>query len=133
MITKSEPDQPEIIQVGMTEEQLVQRLGQPIRSAGLTPPRQALTLRESDHQVSLLLPNVVASSEEVFRFRGRLDKQRRVAQSGFDSFMTLGIAEIYLIPKALWERAIDEELQLTVWFDASGRALAFKWAASSEQ
>lgn len=133
MITKSEPDKPELIQAGTTEEQLVQRLGPPIRSAGLTPPRQALTLWESDHQVSLLLPHDVASSEEVFRFKGRLDKQRRVAQSGFDSFMTLGLAEVYLIPKALWERATDEELQLTVWFDANGHALAFKWAPSSKQ
>jgi hypothetical protein len=41
--------------------------------------------------------------------------------------MTLGLAEIYLIPKALWERYTDEDLQWTVWFDAAGQALAFKW------
>jgi hypothetical protein len=56
-----------------------------------------------------------------------------VAQAGFDSFMTLGLAEIYLIPKALWERTTDENLQLTVWFDANGRALAYKWAAPSRR
>jgi hypothetical protein len=33
----------------------------------------------------------------------------------------------------LWERVTDEDLQLTVWFDAEGRALAYKWAALSKQ
>jgi hypothetical protein len=42
--------------------------------------------------------------------------------------MTLGMAELFLIPKALWERTVDEELELTVWFAADGRALAYKWS-----
>jgi hypothetical protein len=133
MITKSGPDEADLIQAGTTEAQLTQRLGLPIRSVSLTPPRQALALWESDHQVSLLLPHEIALSESVFSFKGRLDKKGRVAQAGFDSFMTLGLAEIYLIPKALWERVTDEDLQLTVWFDAEGRALAYKWAALSKQ
>jgi hypothetical protein len=128
MITKSEPDEPELIQAGTTEAELAQRLGSPIRSAVLSPSRQALSLWQSDHEVSVLLPQETAVSESVFLFKGRLDKKRRVAQAGFDSFMTLGIAELYLIPKALWERATDEELQLTVWFGGEGRALAFKWS-----
>ena len=131
-ITKSEPDEPELIQAGTAEGQLAQRLGPPIRSAPMTPPREALALWERDHQVSLLLPHDIAVSESVFRFKGRLDKQRRVAQAGFDSFMTLGLAEIYLIPKAVWERTTDEELLLTVWFDADDRALAYKWEAPSK-
>lgn len=68
----------------------------------------------------LLLTRQVAVSESVFGFKGRLDKKRRVAWSGFDSFMTLGVAEIYLIPMVLWERAIHKQLELTVWFDVDG-------------
>ncbi len=41
--------------------------------------------------------------------------------------MTLGLAEIYLIPKALWERITTEDLQLTVWFNTAGQAVAYKW------
>lgn len=65
--------------------------------------------------------------KSAFAFKGRLDSKARAGQAGFDSFMTLGLAEIYLIPKALWERSTDEDLQLTVWFDAAGQALAFQW------
>lgn len=133
MITKSEPDEPTLIQAGTTEAQLTQRLGSPIRSMTVTPPRQALALWESDHEVSLLRPHEIVLAESTFSFKGRLDKNRRVAQAGFDSFMTLGVAEIYLIPKALWERVTDEKLQLTVWFDAEGRALAYKWSALPKQ
>ena len=133
MITESEPDESEIIQAGTTDTQLAQRLGSPLRSTNLTPPRLAVALWEGDHQVSLLLPRQIAVSESVFGFKGRLDKKRRVAQSGFDSFMTLGVAEIYLIPRALWQRAIDEQLELTVWFDVDGHALAYKWAAPAKQ
>ena len=129
MITKSEPDEPAVIQAGTTEAQLSQRLGAPIRSANLSPPARARTLWEGDHEVSLLLPDEVAHAESVFLFKGRLDKNRRVAQASFDSFMTLGLAELYLIPKALWERSVDQELQLAVWFDTEGRAVAFKWSA----
>lgn len=75
----------------------------------------------------------IAVSESVFKFNGGLDKNSRAAQAGFDSFMTLGIAELYLIPKALWERVSDENVRLTVWFDAEGRALAYKWTALPKQ
>ena len=43
------------------------------------------------------------------------------------------LAEIYLIPKALWENVSDEDLQLIVWFDGQGRALAYKWTALPKQ
>ena len=129
MITKSEPDQPEVIREGTTQAELIQRLGQPVQSDAMDPPRKALSLWESDHSVSLLRPNEDAVAVSSFIFKGRREKQARVAQSGFDSFMTLGIAELYLIPKALWERAVDEELKLTVWFSTDGRALAFQWSA----
>jgi hypothetical protein len=64
----------------------------------------------------------------VFNFKGRLESKARAGQAGFDSFMTLGLAELYLIPKALWERFTDEELELTVWFNANNEALAYRWA-----
>jgi hypothetical protein len=129
MITKSEPDQPEIIRDGSTRVELIERLGQPIESSKMAESKKAVTLWESDHSVSLLRPNDPAAEVSSFTFKGRRDKQARVAQSGFDSFMTLGLAELFLIPKALWERAVDEELKLTVWFGSDGRALAFKWSA----
>jgi hypothetical protein len=133
MITKSGSGELDLIQAGTTEVQLTQRLGSPIRSRLLTPPRQTWELWENDKQVFLLKSQEIAYSESVFSAKGRLNKSGRVAQTGFDSFMTLGLAEIYLIPKALWERAIDEDLQLTVWFDTEGRALAYKWATLSTQ
>ena len=129
LITKSGPDEPELFPVGVTEAQLTSRLGQPVRSEGLAPPKQALSLWESDHGVSLLLAKEMAVSRSVFHFQGRFDKDARASQAGFDSFMTLGIAEIYLIPKALWQRATKEELRLNVWFGPDGRAVAFKWEA----
>jgi len=76
----------------------------------------------------------VAVSESVFGFRGRLGtKESRATQASFDSFMTLGLAEIFLIPKALWEQVTDEDLQLTVWFNSQGRALAYKWDVRPRQ
>jgi hypothetical protein len=129
IITKSEPDQPEVIREGSTRVELIQRLGQPIESAKLAEPRKAVTLWESDHSVSLLRPNDTALEVSSFVFKGRRDRQARVAQAGFDSFMTLGLAELFLVPKALWERAVDEQLKLTVWFGSDGHALAFQWSA----
>ncbi len=127
MITKSEPEVPQFIQVGTTHTQLAQRLGPAIRTGRIEPPRQALALSEIDRQMLLLLPRETALSKAVFDFKGRLDGKARAAQAGFDSFMTLGLAEVYLIPKALWERLTDEELELTVWFDINDRAVAYKW------
>lgn len=75
----------------------------------------------------------MAVSVSVFKFSGRLGKDSRAVQASFDSFMTLGLAEIYLIPKALWEHVSDEDLQLTVWFDAESRAVAYKWATLAKQ
>jgi hypothetical protein len=129
MITKSEPDQPEIIREGSTRVELIERLGQPIESVRISEPKKAVTLWEADHSVSLLRPNDLALEVSSFVFKGRRDKQARVAQAGFDSFMTLGLAELFLIPKALWERAVDEELKLKVWFGSDGRAAAFQWSA----
>lgn len=133
-IQRSGTDSAELIHTGTTEAQLVQRLGPPIRSGNLVPPRPALALWEGDHQVSLLVRQDTAVSESVFGFRGRLGtKASRATQASFDSFMTLGLAEIFLIPKALWELVSDEDLQLTVWFDGQGRALAYKWDALQKQ
>ena len=114
MITKSGPNEPALIQVGTTEMQLTERLGLPIRKVSAVPPRQARALWDNDHLVTLVMPQEIVHSELVFRAKGRLNKSDRVAQTGFDSFMTLGLADVYLIPKALWERAVDEDLQLTV-------------------
>jgi hypothetical protein len=133
MIARSGTDESELIYAGVTAAQLSQRLGQPIRTAEISPARRADALWESDHQVSLLTPSGMAVSESVFKFSGRLGKNSRAVQASFDSFMTLGLAEVYLIPKALWERFSDEELHLTVWFDSEGRALAYKWAAPPAQ
>jgi hypothetical protein len=129
LITRSGTDEADIIYAGVTQAQLSQRLGPPLRAGEISPAHPALAFWESDHQVSLLAPAELVVSESVFRFSGRLGKNSRAVQASFDSFMTLGLAEIYLIPKALWERLVDEDLQLTVWFDGAGRALAYKWAA----
>ena len=131
LISRSGTDEDELIYPGVTEAQLSQRLGPPIRVGETTPPRSALDLWESDHQVSLLARSRIAVSESIFKFSGRLGKNSRAVQASFDSFMTLGLAEIYLIPKALWEHISDEDLQLTVWFDSEGHALAYKWAPLS--
>ena len=134
MIQRSGTDETELIHAGTTEAQLAQRLGPPIRSGALLPPRQALALWEGDHQVSVLVRQDTAVSESVFGFRGRLGtKASRATQASFDSFMTLGLAEIYLIPKALWDHVSDEDLQLTVWFDGQGRALAYRWSELTKQ
>ena len=129
MITKPGTDEAALIHAGTTQAELIQSLGPPTRTGEISPPRRALDLWENDHQVSLLVSRDTAVSESVFRFRGRLGKDSRAVQASFDSFMTLGLAEIYLIPKALLERTYDEDLQLTVWFDGGGRALAYKWDA----
>lgn len=128
MITNSEPDISDVIQAGTTDTELRQRLGPPIRSVPMTPPRSAHELWVRDHDVAVLLPQEIVTTESVFEFKGRLNKQGRVAQAGFDSFMWLGLAEVLLIPKALWERMTDEELRLTVWFAADGRAVAYLWS-----
>ncbi len=127
-IIKAGVDEPRVVYPGVTEAQLTERLGQPISKALLTPNRSALELWERDHEVSLLERTAVTASESVFRVRGRLDKDARAGQAGFDSFMTLGLAELYLIPKAIWERAFGQDLKLTVWFGGDGRAVAYKWA-----
>lgn len=148
-ITGSGTAESEIIRAGSTEAQLIQRLGPPLRTAALSPARLAWDLREADPQVSLLIyptygfdanrgsypipPVDIAVSESTFRFSGRVGKDTRAVQPSFDSFMTLGLAEIYLIPKALAERALEGDSQLTVWFDGRGRALAYKWVVLNGQ
>jgi hypothetical protein len=149
LITGSGTAEDQIIHAGMTKFELVQSLGPPLSTKALAPARRAWDLREIDPQISLLIhpgdgfdakqgnlvipPADMAVSESSFRFRGRVGKDNRAAQPGFDSFMTLGLAEIYLIPKALWERAREDDALLTVWFDSSGRALAYKWAVLTKQ
>jgi hypothetical protein len=132
-IIKSGVDESKVIYAGVTEIQLTERLGQPISKVLVTPNCPAIQMWERDHQVSLFEPNTVTASEAVFRFKGRLDKDARAGQAGFDSFMTLGLAELYLIPKAIWERSWGEDLQLKVWFSVDGRALAYKWSPLVKQ
>jgi hypothetical protein len=149
LITGSGTAEDQIIRAGTTELELIHRLGPPLSKIAISPARKAWDLRQDDAQVSMLVypasgfdanngsypipPPDTVVSESAFRFRGRVGKDNRAAQPGFDSFMTLGLAEIYLIPKALWERAREDDAQLTVWFDSSGRALAFKWAVLRKQ
>ncbi len=130
-ITKSGPDAPEALPAGTTEAQLGQRLGQPLRSSMLAPPRRARDIGEEDREVAVLHPQAIAVAERVFAVKGRLDKDRRAGQAGFDSFMTLGLAELVLIPKALLERVFEGDLELTAWIDDSGLVLAYKYAAPS--
>jgi hypothetical protein len=132
-IIKSGEDASKIIYAGVAENKLIESLGQPISKALVVPNRPAIEIWERDHAVSLFEPNTVTASEAVFRFKGRLDKDARAGQAGFDSFMTLGLAELYLIPKAIWERASGEDLQLRVWFSVDGRALAYKWSPLVKQ
>jgi hypothetical protein len=149
MITGSGTAQVQVIRAGTTELELMQRLGIPLSQRTISPARRAWDLREDDARVSLLVypadgfdvkrgsypipPLDTVVSESALRIRGRLGEDNRAAQPGFDSFTTMGLAEIYLIPKALWERACADDAQLAVWFDSSGRALAFKWAVLRKQ
>lgn len=126
IIIKSAPDEPKVILSGTTEE-ITKRFGLPIKSTRLESPAQAQSLRSNDHPITVLNSNELAVSYAVFAFKGRLDSKARAGQAGFDSFMTMGLAELYLIPKALWERTFDEDLQLTVWFSAAGQAVAYQW------
>lgn len=128
MIHNSAPDVPTMIRAGSTLADLRARFGEPVRSTRLEPPTPAQRIQGNDRTVSLLAPNELASSSSVFNFKGRLESKARAGQAGFDSFMTLGLAELYLIPRALWERFTDEELELTVWFNANSEALAYRWA-----
>ncbi len=133
LVTGPGTDEAELLHPGSTEVQLTQRLGVPIRKEALATPLKAFQIREKDSAVSNLAPRETAVSVSVFSFTGRLGSQKaRAGQAGFDSFMTLGLAELYLIPKALWERLADEELELTVWFDSAGNALAYKWSPKSK-
>ncbi len=132
-IIKSGVDEKTIVFDGVTESQLLARLGKPIRSSPVMPNLKAVEVWERDRAVSLFDGTQMVVSESVFKFKGRLDKDGRASQAGFDSFMTLGLAELYLIPKAIWERASGDDLQVSVWFNADGRALAYKWALLPKQ
>jgi hypothetical protein len=128
IILKSVPDEPKVIQFGATKEEITKRFGQPFQSARLEPPTQLENLQVNyTSTITVLDSNGLAFSNAVFAFKGRLDSKARAGQAGFDSFMTMGLAEFYLIPKALWERTFDEDLQLTVWFNAAGLAVAYQW------
>jgi len=126
-IFQSTPDEPKEISYGTTEAEISKRFGQPIQSNRLDPSILAQNIVKNDPPVVILNFNELVISTAVFQFKGRLDSKARASQAGFDSFMTLGLAELFLIPKALWERNIDEDLELTVWFSASGQALAYQW------
>jgi hypothetical protein len=137
-----------IFHAGTTELELIRRLGPPMSEKTISPARRAWDLRADNAQISLLVypsagfdankgsypipPPDSVVSEAAFRFWGRVGKNNRAAQPSFDSFMTLGLAKVYLIPKALWERASEDDAQLTVWFDSSGCSLAYKWAVLSK-
>jgi hypothetical protein len=144
MITGSGTSEHDIIRTGMSEAQLTQGLGPPLRRKPLSEPLDVWGLRERDPQVRLLvypeygfdsvrgsypIPTTdLAATESTYRFIGRVGKDNRAAQPGFDSFMTLGLAEVFLVPKALIEQAQQEGSLLTVWFDTRGRSIAYKWA-----
>jgi hypothetical protein len=61
MITKSEPDKPDPIREGTTKNDLTQNLGPPLQSAEIGLPVRAQALWETDHSISLLRPNEVAT------------------------------------------------------------------------
>jgi hypothetical protein len=127
MIMQSTPDEPKEISFGATEAEISKRFGPPIKSNRMEPSTLAQNLGKSDPSIVIMNFNGLVVSTAVFQFKGRLDSKARAGQAGFDSFMTLGLSELFLIPKALWERTIDEDLELTVWFSASGQALAYQW------
>jgi hypothetical protein len=127
MIRKSVPDEPSEIASSATQEEITKRFGSPIASTRLEFPIQGQRLKVPEPRINLLNSQELAASKTVFAFKGRLDSKARAGQAGFDSFMTLGLAELYLIPKAIWERSTDEDLQLTVWFSSNGQAVAYQW------
>lgn len=126
-ILQSAPDQSQVIRTGSTEAEITQRFGKPVQSSRLASPTPAQSLNGHGQSVTILSLAGLADSQAIFEWKGRLDSKARAGQAGFDSFMTLGLAELYWIPKALWERTFDEVLQLTVWFSASGEVVAYHW------
>ncbi len=132
MIAPTGTDTAEIVNPSSTDPQIQARLGAPLRSETIAP-RVASDLWKADHEISVMSPRATVVSRSTYAFRGRLGKNDRKVQYSFDSFMTLGLAEVFLIPKALWERATDEDLELTVWFDGDGRAGAYQWTAAAKR
>jgi len=130
-ITRPGTDEAELVNAGRTRAQLIERLGAPLQTRDLPTPRLAINLVENDRGIALLAPKKLAASQATFHFKGRLDMKSRAVQASFDSLMTLGLAEVFLIPKALWERFTDENVLLTVWFDAEGWSVAYKRVPAS--
>lgn len=127
MLLQAAPDQPQWIQTRSTEADITQRFGQPIQRLRLAASTPAQSLQSQYPSLTVLSPEGLADTQAVYEWKGRLDSKARAGQAGFDSFMTLGLAELYWLPKALLERTFDEILQLTVWFNASGEVVAYHW------
>ena len=127
MMLQSAPDQTQWIQTRSTQADITQRFGQPIQQLRLASSTPAQSLQSQDPSLTVLNPEGLADTQAIYEWKGRLDSKTRAGQAGFDSFMTLGLAELYWIPKALFERTFDEILQLSVWFSASGEIVAYHW------
>ena len=133
-----------IVGPGVSKADVSRKLGGPVSVEALTSPVRASDLQLQDAQVVLLAPREYVFDAEVghkvapssdwavslarFRFQGRLGNDHLVGETVSLNLMTFGMAELFLIPSAIKQRAGQEELQLAVWFDASDKAVAYRWS-----
>jgi hypothetical protein len=133
-------DEQSIIRRGTTKSELNQTLGQPYRVDALEPrriwdmrrPRLELLVDATSTRDAAGKPQFVPPNDEVvevayYRYAGVLKRKHDVGESLSLGLMTFGASEVAMTPIAASERSTGREHLLLVWFDRSGKAIAYEW------
>ena len=133
-------DERSIIHRGTTKSELNRTLGEPYRVDELEArriwdmrrPRLNLLVEATWPRDASGKPQFVPPSDEVvevayYRYAGVLKREHDVGESLALGLMTFGASEIAMTPIAASERSTARQHLLLVWFDRSGKAIAYEW------
>jgi hypothetical protein len=132
-----------IIHRGTTATELRAVLGEPLMIAELPFPAPLSELSIPERPIVVLVGpysvvddsgkrRTVDHKVKVYRkaryqFVGILRQGRDSYNAVSDALMTLGVIEVLAVPAAVVERSTVRTKILTVWFDESDTAVAYKW------
>jgi hypothetical protein len=140
-ILASGTDEENLIHSGTTKAELAQKLGQPLRVEPLEPRRiwdmrrgrlnllvEPTWIRDSSGRPPQFQPpNDEVVEMAYYRYVGVLKRKHDVGEAMSLGLMTFGASEVLMTPAAISERSSGREHLLIVWFDRSGKAIAYEW------
>ena len=142
MIMATATNEESLVPTGSTKHDLVKTLGVPFRTESLAEPIKLDELRNTTFSLKLLVhgewqvgidgefyyrvPLVYMTEKAYYRFIGKIQKEHDVGEAVSLNLMTFGLLEPLMAAAALKERATQDQHIFTVWFDKSGKAVAYQ-------